>query len=225
MPDDVFDAIRENDAKRLIRVLEADPGLGARRNADGMSPLSLAAYMGRTDLVEIIRSRHEPDFYEALIVGEETVVTEALDGGRDPNGRAPDGFTPLGLAVFFGHDVLARRLIDAGADLDLRADNAQQVGPIHAAVAQQRSALLELLLAGGADPNAPQQQGVRPVHGAASRGDAPAVALLVFYGADLTIRTDAGESAADFARERDHPHLAERIERFTGSYSNSSADV
>jgi len=215
MLDDVFGAIRVNDADRLARLLDADPELAGWRDEGGISPLSLAAYMGRADLVQIIRSRRgRPDFFEALLVGDDAVVRDAIAGGQDVDGRAPDGFTPLGLAVFFGQADLARMLIDAGADIDARAENAQKVGPIHAAVAQGNLAMLDMLLARGADPNAAQQQGVRPVHAAASRGDAPAVALLIFFGANLDATSDPGQTAADYARERGHLSLAEQIEKF-----------
>ena len=55
--------------------------------------------------------------------------------------HAPDGFTPLGLAVFFRHAELAQRLLDAGADAGLKdeagrdaAEHARQHG--HAALAE-----------------------------------------------------------------------------------------
>jgi uncharacterized protein len=54
-------------------------------------------------------------------------------------------------------------LIDAGADLNAKANNALQVAPIHAAIARSDIATLGLLLERGADPNLTQQKLVRPL--------------------------------------------------------------
>lgn len=213
MLDKIFDAIRSNDAAELTRLLESDPSLAGQRSAEGMSPLSLAAYMGRTDLVEVVRThRGTPDFFEACIIGDEAVVRAALAEGQNIDAHAPDGFTPLGLAVFFGQPGVARILIDAGADLDRRSTNTQQVGPVHAAVARGDLETLESLLMRGANPNAPQEQGFRPVHSAAASGRATALGLLCLFGADLSARTDAGQSPAELARAAGHTALADRIE-------------
>jgi ankyrin repeat protein len=213
MLDDLMAAIRADDAATLTRLLEADPELAAARDGAGLSPLSLAAYMGRPALVEIVRARRgTPDFFEAAILGDAEAVRDALVAGQDVDAFAPDGFTTLGLAVFFGHPGLAAALIEAGADVNLRARNAQGVGPIHAAVARADVATLERLLAKGADANAPQQQGVTPLHGAAAAGSAAAAGLLLLYGADVAARMEGGKTAADMARERGHPELAVRLE-------------
>jgi ankyrin repeat protein len=212
MLDDVMAAIRADDEAALTRLLDADPGLAGGRDAAGLSPVSLAAYMGRERMVETLRARRgTPDFFEACILGDGGAVRDALVAGQDVDAFAPDGFTALGLAVFFRHPGLAAALIEAGADVNLQARNAQGVGPIHAATARADIATLELLLAKGADPNAPQQQGVTPVHGAASVGSAAAVGLLLLYGADPAARTADGKIAAEIARERGHPGLAERL--------------
>jgi ankyrin repeat protein len=214
MLDDVLAAIRADDAAALARLLDADPALAAQRDASGLSPLSLAAYMERPHLVEIVRARRgAPDFFEACILGDIASIEAALAAGQDVDAFAPDGFTPLGLAVFFRHPELAARLIEAGADVSLQARNAQRVGPIHAAVARGDLATLERLLLAGADPNAPQQQGFTPLHAAAAQGSLAAVALLLMFGADPSLRSEQGKTAADVARERGHPEIAERLER------------
>lgn len=214
MLEHVFDAIRANDPDGLARLLDSDPALGGRRSGEGLSALSLAAYMERPALVEIVRERRgTPDFFEACIVGDASVVRDALASGQDVDALAPDGFTPLGLAVFFRNPEIARMLIDAGAGVDRRSANSQQVGPIHAAVARRDLPMLELLLSRGADPDAAQQDLFRPVHGAAASGQAAAVALLAFFGADLSARTGDGRSAADLARAGGHTALADRLDR------------
>ncbi len=212
MLDAVMAAIRADDAATLQRLLDADPSLAAQRDATRMSPLSLAVYMDKPQLAEIVRARRgTPDVFEAALIGDIETVRAALAAGQDIDAFAPDGFTLLALAVFFRHPDLAKTLIEAGADPNLRANNAQKVGPLHAAVARGDVVTLEKLLLAGGDPNLPQQQGVTPLHSAAHTGNAAAVELLVRYGADLALRDEQGRSAADHAREKGHAQLAAQL--------------
>jgi len=214
MIENLFTAIRSKDIDAVVHLVDADPSLLAKRNAQGISALSWAAYMKDPAIIEALRARRgTPDLYEACIVGDEAAV--AAEIVRDPasiNVPAPDGFTALGLAVFFGHPALAARLIDAGADVNARATNRQHVGPIHAALAREDLATLERLLVHGADPNLPQEQGIRPLHEAARQGSFTAAALLLLFGADPALTSEDGQRPADLARSEGHAAWARRIE-------------
>lgn len=208
----LLDAITRRDEAAALALADAHPALLAQRSAAGLSALSLAAYMDQAGLVQALRARRgEPDFFEALIVGDADVVARALAAGQDPDQRAPDGFTPLGLAAFFRHGALAHRLLDAGADVDAQADNPQRVGALHAAVARGDVGLVETLLLRGATVDLPQQQGITPLHAAAGGGRLALVALLLMFGADARRRDDTGLSAADHARQHGHAALAARL--------------
>lgn len=209
----LFDAIRQNDTLRVDKLITANPGLMLQRDESGTSPLAFAAYNENGPLLQhLLKARGTPDFFEAAIVGELSVVSAALTAGQDINERAPDGFAALSLAVFFGQPDTARYLIEAGADVNAQATNAFQVGPIHAAVARGDIVTLELLLYHGADVNSSQQKGLRPLHAAAMSGNTPLVALLLMFGADLSLASEDGKRAADYAREKGHDQLAQRLE-------------
>lgn len=208
----LLDAIGRRDADTALRLAEAAPELLGQRAATGLSALSLAAYMSLADLTAALRARRgTPDFFEALILGEADVVERALAAGQDVNQRAPDGFTPLGLAVFFHHGELALRLLEAGADVDARADNPQRVAALHAAVARGNAALVQTLIARGATVDLTQQQGVTPLHAAAGAGRADLVELLQRAGADPRRRDDTGRDAAEHARQHGHGALADSL--------------
>jgi uncharacterized protein len=223
--DQLFDAIRAHDLAKVDALISAHPSVLAERNAQGVSPLSWAAYLGQQPIVEALRvKRGAPDFYEACIVGDEGAVRAALAAGQDVNAFAPDGFTPIGLGAFFRHPEIVKLLADAGADLNLRSRNAQKVGPLHAAAARNDVQTLELLLVRGADANLPQEKLARPLHSAASNGSTVAVALLLMYGADPSAATEDGERAADIARKKGHAALAARLEGIAAGQRKAGGD-
>ena len=209
----LFDAIRQNDTTTVDNLIAASPALLTHRDDNGTSALTFAAYVENKALVDRLRiARGTPDFFEAVIIGDLAVVRAALADGQNIEERAPDGFTALGLAVFFRQPETALLLMDAGADVNAQATNASRVGPIHAAAARQDIATLELLLYRGANPNAPQQQQIRPIHVTAQSGSSPMTAMLLMFGADASLASEDGKRAADYARAKGHLELAQRLD-------------
>ena len=210
--EEFFEAIRRGDETAVRALLDGNPAL---RNAkvDGVSPILYACYTGHGSLTPaLLQGGPPPEFGEACAIGDETRVRELLEA--DPsafNVFTADGFPPLGLAIFFGHPQLARRLIERGADVHAHAKNAQRVAPIHAAVAVNDRQTVGLLLERGADVNARQESGFTPLHGAAGRGDPEMIKLLLNAHADRSLRTDDGKTPADVAIEHGHAALAEQL--------------
>lgn len=208
----LFDAIRNRDSGQVRELLAEDPSLLSRRSPQGVSPLSWAAYLEQAPIVSLLRTRRGvPDFYEACIVGDESAVRDALESGQDVNAPAPDGFSALGLAVFFRQADVTRLLLDSGADVNALARNAQQVGPLHAAVARGDLAALEVLLRRGADPDSPQAKGITALHVAAANGNAAAVDLLIKFGANPRLASEDGSTAEELARRGGQTGLADRL--------------
>jgi ankyrin repeat protein len=208
---DAFEAIKANDMAALEKALAA--GGADISGPDGATLLSFAAYNGKDDAIVAIR-RHKPELspYEAATLGERGQLAKALAGGWDANTLSPDGFSPLALACFFRREEVIDLLLQWTDDVNVRAKNPQQVAALHASSAARDNATVEKLLRAGADPNLPQQQGFRAIHTAGQHGDAVLAGLLLLFGADPAIRTDAGETAADFARKAGHDWLAQRLE-------------
>ena len=118
--------------------------------------------------------------------------------------NSPRAAAPLTQAAWGGHVGMARLLLDAGAQVNQR-DFIANYTPLHWAASSERSspALVELLLARGADVNAEGGQPVdnflgatfTPLALARKRGDTPIVHALLKAGAkDMPVSERVGKS-------------------------------
>ena len=205
----LFDAIRQGDLGQVRALMTADPTLAGARNSDGATPALWAAYTRHPDLAAVVLAGREPDFFEACALGNGDRASALL--GRDHglvDAYSGDGFTALGLAVFFGHEEIARQLVAAGADVNRPSKNAIRVSPLHSAVESGSLPLLNLLLEHGANPDAVEFLQATPLHSAAARGSKEMVERLLKAGADSRHKTKDGKTAADLARQYGHEDLA-----------------
>ena len=163
-------------------------------------------------------------FLFAVQGGHLDASTVLADAGADVDDMTPDGSSALVVAIDNRHYELAAWLLDRGADPD-----ADGVGwtALHTAVLAHRphfrvvpdpsptgnltsGALIEALLAAGADPNASSRERVRlatqtsplyPTEGvtpfllAAIAADVPLMRLLLAHGADTSVTTASGSTA------------------------------
>ncbi|MEK6375015.1 MAG: ankyrin repeat domain-containing protein [Acidobacteriota bacterium] len=203
--EELFDAIKKNDAAAIAALLDEDRALlGATSN--DITAVLFAVYYGHPELAALFVERGaELSLAELAALGDR----RALDG--EIESYSTDGFPLLGLAIFFRHPELARELIARGADVNARARNQARVMPVHAATAVGDHETMRLLLARGADPNARQQLGYAPLHDAAARGDETMVGLLLDGGADPQAKNDDGKTPAEMAADKGHATLAERL--------------
>lgn len=121
------------------------------------------------------------------------------------------GDTPLHWPSHNGHIEIVQLLLDHGADA-----TAHEIGwiggtPLHWA-SEREPAIMELLIAAGADVNArvgkagSHHLGGTPLHWCARQREdwAPCIEVLLKHGADPTIRDAFGKTAAEYARELSH---------------------
>jgi ankyrin repeat protein len=160
----------------------------------------------------------------AIGAGERAVATHLLESapeltsatiGRseeffleDCSAQVYAGDTALHAAAFAYDTVVARRLIEAGADV--RARNRRGAEPLHAATRggpgsrqwdpMRQRAMIVYLVEVGADPNAAAVGGVTPLHRAVRNRCSAAVEALLRAGADPHVANDNGSTASDLAR-------------------------
>jgi ankyrin repeat protein len=210
---EVIAAIQAGDAEQLKSLLAQDRSLAAARDESGVSAVMHSLYRQRKDLFDLLRAANlEFDIFEASSIGRSDLVGEMISNNpRLANARSGDGFTPLHFAAFFGHENVARVLLEHHADAGAVADNAMKVMPLHSAAAGRNLAIVRALLEHGAPVNAKQERGWTALHAAAQQGDRAMVDLLLKYGANPNAKNDDGRTAEEIAEEKGHSDVADRL--------------
>ncbi|MFK7960832.1 MAG: ankyrin repeat domain-containing protein [Phycisphaerales bacterium] len=150
----------------------------------------------------------------------EQVASMLADGATADLALGPDasfmsGATPLHIAAGVGCREIGEMRLDAGADGEARIDGGWS--PLHLAT---DPGTIDALVRRGANVDARGFGGRAPVMarvtGSSATENALAIDALVANGADLTIRDDAGETAADLARRFGNLQIAGRLEGLGG---------
>ena len=144
--------------------------------------------------------------YDYLHSGSLDKVRQWLDQRpEDLNAYVSDGYTPLQVACMFGHEAVVSFLLDRFALVNTISDNQARTTALHLAVSFRdedvAARIAELLIANGAEMNAPQKGGQTPLHHAVAKGSLKVVEVLVLSGADPFLKDQQGRSAADLAKE------------------------
>lgn len=205
-------AITGNELSTVMSMAAADPEL-LSRPIDGVSPLMQALYHRAEDVAAWLRE-HAIAFtlHESAALGDTGAMERTLSAEPESVSEyAPDGFTPLHLAAFFGHAKAVTLLLTAGADANAPAGKPMRVRPLHSAVASRDAATVHAVLNGGPDVDAQQAGGFTALHAAALHGDEAMVDMLLKAHADDGLPAGDGRIAADFAREGGFEALAERL--------------
>lgn len=125
------------------------------------------------------------------------------------NAHSPDGFTPLGLAVFFGHAETVDALLAAGADVNLTSRESMKMPPLGSAMAVERNDIARTLIEHGANVNGKATNDLTALHTAAARGNLESAKLLLEHGADVNAASTDGKTPLSYAEERNHPEMVE----------------
>jgi ankyrin repeat protein len=135
------------------------PGDADGYAAGDFQPIDMAIWHGDADFAVarlLIARGATDDLTIAAALGDEPRVRSILDA--DParvREARPWGKRPLSAAIDFGHDAIARLLLERGADPNWQEGaDAPRGSALHAAARAGNRAMVELLLDHGADPNA-----------------------------------------------------------------------
>lgn len=206
-----LESLIETDKKQEISdLLSRHPELSNQETSHGVSPVLLACYYKKPVIAGLIAgfTKHI-NIFEACALGKFQETADLLS--KDPaavNSFSTDGFTPLGLAAYFGHEEIAKLLISSGAEMNVPANNGFNVFPIHSAVFAKSYNITKMLLDAGADVNVKQQAGLTALHAAAQIGNIELIILLLEHSAELNVRMEGGKLPADLAEDKGYPEIA-----------------
>jgi len=129
--------------------------------------------------------------HHAAIAGAVPMVEWFLSKGADAEAANTEAMTPLFEAIRNGKDEAARVLIEKGAKTD---------GALHRAAMNNRTAVMELLIARGADIEAQDPRGYTPLTMVTRiSGPFKALELLVKKGANINLPDSLGNTPLDNA--------------------------
>lgn len=158
VPLSIFEAAALGRVLVVREALDADPALANAVAPDGFTPLGLAAFFSRLD-----------------------VVTLLLDRGANPTMASRNAMhvAPLHSAVAAQHLGIAAALLTHGADAN--AVQADEYTPLHEAAHNGHVEMIELLLRHGANPRAKLHDGRTPLDSARAAGHTEAITTLERY--------------------------------------------
>ncbi|KAI9854545.1 MAG: hypothetical protein M1813_000958 [Trichoglossum hirsutum] len=123
------------------------------------------------------------------------------------------GLTPLHLAARDGNTVMAKQLLEGGADIDPRTRYSRDT-PLSEAARGGHEEMVEVLLANGATPAAQGKMKRTALHEAAEKGHLKVVCILLENGADLNVRDERGETALELASQKNHRAVIRQLRKY-----------
>lgn len=171
--DQLFDAIRVDDAPAARQIISRSPSSLQSLNQHGQTPVHMAII------------QEAPKVLKLLLAQPSTDVNK-------PNSQ---GDTPLMVASSLGATAFVGLLLDHGATHSHQG----QWNALHYAAAVGHVDVLIVLLRAGADKNALSPNGTTPLMMAARQGKTDAVKYLLQAGADPSPKNEAGFNAAGYA--------------------------
>ncbi|MFD0711766.1 ankyrin repeat domain-containing protein [Paenibacillus sp. GCM10027626] len=218
LKNEMIEAVKINDLEKVAELINKDSMLVNARNDKGETAVLMSAYYRTNEIKELLISNGaELNVFEASAIGNIPQLKRLFKKSPDfLHSYSNDGFTPLGLASYFGNEETVNFLLDHGAEVNARSkDNNLNNMAIHAAIAGNHEHVVRTLIANGADINAKCEGkwrlGFTPLHVAGYFGRESIIKLLLENDADKTALNDNGETAYTVAILKGHPESAQLL--------------
>jgi uncharacterized protein len=163
----IFEAAAAGQTRRIEILLDRDPALVNAHSPDGFTPLTLASFFGRKEVIEILLARGaDPEIVSKNAMGVRPINSAMahrqpqvalamgemlLAHGANPNVAQMGGWTPLHEAAAHGHADKARLLLTHNADPNALSDDGKT--PLQMALDANHTEVAEILRQHGALEN------------------------------------------------------------------------
>jgi quinoprotein dehydrogenase-associated probable ABC transporter substrate-binding protein len=240
---ELANAVLASDEDRIRFLVEKGADIN-KRDKQGYGALQAAARNRNDKLIPLLVSLkadvngRDNDGFTALIHAAERnhvpTIRALVAAGADLEASVDGGFGPLSLAIEGGKLLAAQALIELGANVNAAAGS-DRVTPLMVAASQlavgeaakeierrqglRSTDIATALIERGADVNAVNAEGVSALMIAAARGNIPMIGLLLEAGADPNLKSKAGKTAIDIARENLNPDAVKSITLFQQTIS------
>jgi ankyrin repeat protein len=175
---DLKTAVTNGDLTLVRSMIEGDRSLLEFKIDSIFTPLNMASYVGKTDIVKYL-----------------------LEKGADINTKDREGSTPLQNAAAKGHFDIVKLLVEKGSDVNYKDDNG--VTPIHFGCMSGNVDLVKYLVEKGADINAVSKIGRKPAVDAVFGGNVEVLKYLESKGVNMKgLEAGAGNTPLHIATGR-----------------------
>nr|CAD2200076.1 unnamed protein product [Meloidogyne enterolobii] len=226
---------------RIVKILLENGASPEDENANGMTPLSLAAWNGHVPILACFDKKYWRRcskktglnaFHVAAYKGHSDFINEMIKHIQASVRSEPPtfnhfvvkefateyGFTPLHLAAQAGHDSLVRMLLNQGVQVDA-ATTTMSIIPLHLAAQQGHIAVVGMLLSRSTQQqHAKDWRGRTPLHLASVNGKREMVSLLIAQGSNINVMDQNGWTGMHYATKAGHLDVVKL-------FVNSSADA
>jgi len=214
-----LEAVKAGDLAKVKALMARDRALVNATDEAGLPAVLIAAYHGRKAVADTLISQGaELDVFGAAATGQTRRLKALLadDAQRQARRFSADGFTPLHLAAFFGHQEAVDLLLAHGADPRAVSKNSMRAFPINSAAASGNQkavvGICTVLLARGAEVTSRMEGGNTPLHEAAQRGNLELAKLLLSRGAEVNATLSDGRTPLALASAGGHQALVELLQ-------------
>jgi len=193
-------ASRNGDVSSVKLLLQHGANVNAVEQANGQTAIMWAVSQRHTDVVSLLIGAGADAGARSKQL-KRVVLLCCPTWPGDPEGTVEidqGGLTPLLFAALTGDAGIARRLVDAGANVDQTA--AAGTTALGMAAMRGFTELVTLLLERGANPNA-SGGGFTALHAAVLRGDVKMVDVLLAHRASINVRLTKGTFLKRGSRE------------------------
>ncbi len=195
--------LRDVDGQTIVHYFVRTKNIkGIRKCISEEIPISVVDDNGKTPLDVAFENLDDEDSVEIaaelIMGGADEVVTEFSyfqDAmlARNVNSRFDDGQTPLHLAAIYGHNAIAKYLLENNADTTVQ--DSSGATPLHEAVRYGNVEIIKSLLNSGANVNARDNLGKTPVMLILPKDKTAEIyKLLITYRADLSQKDMFGDT-------------------------------